>query len=96
MQRQFRLSLIASGFAFAATMLPAASASAGQPWSCMCDGKVKRTIASTYACESDLHKGSGRRVSSGFKLFVPRCTAPQFRSWNRRACAKIGCTLVPK
>jgi hypothetical protein len=74
----------------------ATTAQAGQPWSCLCDGTIKRTIASTYACESDLHKGSGRRVSSGFKLFVPRCTAPQFRSWNRRACARIGCTLVPR
>ena len=96
MQRNPTLCLIASGVSVAATMLVMPAANAGQPWSCMCDGRLKRTIASTYACESDLHKGTGRRVHQGFKLFVPACNRTQFRNWNRRACASIGCTLVPK
>jgi hypothetical protein len=96
MQRQFRFCLIASGLAFAATILPATSAQAGQPWSCMCDGSPKRFIASTYACEVDRYKGTGRTVRQGGKLLVPRCTAPQFRAWNRRACASEGCGLVPR
>jgi hypothetical protein len=88
-------SVLISNFV-AATALSANSAHAGQPWSCICDGSPKRFIASTYACESSLYKGTGRRVHEGFKLFVPACTAPQFRAWNRRACTRIGCTLVPK
>jgi hypothetical protein len=96
MRRNFGFALIASCISITATMLSGTSAYAGQPWSCMCDGQLKRTIASTYACESDLYKGSGRRVHQGFKLFVPACTRTQFRAWNRRACAKTGCTLVPR
>jgi hypothetical protein len=72
------------------------AAHAGQPWRCLCNGEIKRSVASTYACETSLYRGTGRRVSEGFKLFVPACTRPQFRTWNRRACAKIGCTLVPQ
>jgi hypothetical protein len=64
---------------------------AGQPWSCDCKGERKRFIASTYKCEADLHKG--RAVRSGGKLLVPRCTQSQFRNWNRKACAAIGCRL---
>jgi hypothetical protein len=79
-----------------APLWAATGALAGQPWSCLCDGKPKRSIASTYACEADLYKESGRRIRSGSKLAVPRCTAPQFRAWNRRACASIGCSLVPR
>jgi hypothetical protein len=69
------------------------SAHAGTPWSCQCKGQIKRTIASTYACEVDLNKGSGRPVRSGSKLLVPRCTQTQFRAWNAKACAQIGCRL---
>jgi hypothetical protein len=81
--------------AFIAALSAGSSAYAGTPWSCMCDGKVKRSIASTYICETSLYKGTGKTVRQGGKLLVPRCTAPQFRAWNRRACASIGCSLVP-
>jgi hypothetical protein len=102
MQRVFRFGLIAGGLSF--TVLtgtwpspwPSTDAHAGQPWSCLCNGQIKRTIASTYACETSLYRGSGRRVHEGFKLFVPACTRTQFRAWNRRACARSGCTLVPR
>jgi hypothetical protein len=86
--------LIRSFCIFAAVSAGATAAHAGQPWSCLCDGRPTRNIASTYACEVSLHKATGRRVRSGSKLLVPRCTAPQFRAWNRRACARGGCTLL--
>lgn len=70
-------------------------AEAGQPWSCICQGKARRFIASTYKCEHDLWKGKGVRVSSGFRLFVPRCTRAQFRVWQAKACRKAGC-LPPR
>jgi hypothetical protein len=94
MPLNFKSVLISSFVATAA--LFTTSAHAGQPWSCICDGQPKRFIASTYACEFDRYKDSGRRVRQGSKLLVPRCTAPQFRAWNRRACASEGCTLVPR
>jgi hypothetical protein len=94
MRRIGRRVLIACSIA--ATMLAGPGAKAGQPWSCICDGQPKRFIASTYACEFDRYKGSGRAVRQGGKLLVPRCTAPQFRAWNRRACASEACTMVPR
>lgn len=84
--------LAATGLAaVAATLLAGTPAAAGQPWHCLCDGEPKRFIASSYACEHDLHKGKGMQVSSGFRLFVPRCTRAQFRDWQASACRARGC-----
>jgi hypothetical protein len=94
MSLNFKIFLAISTVAAAAFSGPAAQA--GQPWSCICDGQPKRFIASTYACETSLYKGTGRTVRQGGKLLVPRCTVPQFRAWNRRACASAGCSLVPR
>ena len=73
------------------SMLLALSAEAGQPWSCICDGKPKRYIASTHMCEKDLHRKSKKPVAQGFKLLVPACTRAQFIAWNTRACKQEGC-----
>jgi hypothetical protein len=83
---------VVSSISVPATVLTATTAHAGQPWSCVCNGQSKRYVASTHACEAALYKGTGRRVHEGFKLFVPACTRTQFRAWNRRSCAKMGCT----
>jgi hypothetical protein len=97
MQRHFQLCLIASSICATATvLLSGTSVHAGTPRSCMCDGKLQRVIAGAFACEFDLNKDNGRRVRIGNRLLVPRCTAPQFRAWNRRACAEDGCTLPPR
>jgi hypothetical protein len=91
MQRKFLVIFIGS-ISLTATMLTTTTAHAGQPWSCMCDGQSKRYVASTHACEVSLYKGTGKHVHEGFKLFVPACTRTQFRAWNRRACARVGCS----
>ena len=104
MQHQFRLRRIDRGIAVGRitllgtllATLVATTAQAGTPYRCSCNGESKRFIASTYACEVERYKGSGRDVRSGGRLLVPRCTAPQFRAWNRRACANQSCTLVPR
>ena len=84
--------LLLTAGALAATLaLGGGEAQAGQPWNCICQGKARRFIASTYKCEHDLHKGKGVRVSSGFRLFVPRCTRAQFRVWQAKACRQAGC-----
>ena len=73
------------------SMLVASSAQAGQPWSCVCDGKTKRYIASTHMCEKELHKRSKKPVAQGFKLLVPACTRAQFISWNTKLCKRQHC-----
>jgi hypothetical protein len=99
MFRHFQRSLIQlclNASTIATALLSGTAAQAGQPWNCICNGQPKRFIASTYACEFDRYKGTGRVVRQGSKLLVPRCTAPQFRAWNRRACASEGCSMVPR
>jgi hypothetical protein len=93
MHRNFRLSLIASSIIIITASMLTGTADAGTPWSCICDGKLRRVIAGTFACEFDLNKDNGRRVRIGNRLLVPHCTSTQFRAWNRRACAEDGCTL---
>jgi hypothetical protein len=83
--------LLATGAIGAAVMLLAPSAEAGQPWSCVCNGKTKRYIASTHMCEKDLHKQSKKPVASGFKLLVPACTRAQFIAWNTKLCQQQRC-----
>lgn len=83
--------LIALGALGAVSGLAGNEAEGGQPWNCICQGKPRRFIASTYKCEHDLYKGKGVRVSSGFRLFVPPCTRAQFRAWQARACRLFGC-----
>ena len=80
--------LAATGLAL---LVFAPAAEAGQPWSCICDGKPKRYIASTHMCEKDLYKKSKKPVAQGFKLLVPACTRAQFIAWNTRACKQEGC-----
>lgn len=65
-------------------------AEAGQPWSCTCNGKTKRFIASTKACEKAQPKNSSiKRMSK----MIP-CTRSEFVAWNQKACAQKSCTLV--
>ena len=70
--------------------IAAPSAEAGQPWSCTCQGKTKRFIASTKACERAQPKN---RNIKGMGKLIP-CTRAEFTAWNRNACAQEGCTLV--
>jgi hypothetical protein len=62
----------------------APGASAAQPWTCICDGKPKRHLASTRHCEK--------------KMILPKgqwCTTAQFRKVYGPACRKEGCSLPP-
>ncbi len=70
--------------------IAAPSAEAGQPWSCTCNGKTQRFIASTKACERAQPKNRKIRL---MRNYIP-CTSAEFTAWNRNACAKEGCTLV--
>ncbi len=83
--------LLAGGAAGLVALAFAPAAEAGQPWSCLCQGKPKRYIASTHMCEKDLHKTSKKPVAQGFKLLVPACTRAQFMAWNTRACKLQHC-----
>ena len=72
----------------------ASSASAGQPWSCTCNGKTKRFIASTNACEMDMYyKTHNEKESTGKIKFKP-CTSSQWKAWNRKACLSEGCVPI--
>jgi hypothetical protein len=59
-------------------------AAAGTPWSCVCNGKPKRFIASTRICEHQLAAANGKKVRA--------CTTEQFKAWNRKACKQEGCS----
>jgi hypothetical protein len=83
--------LLAAGACGAALLVLVPVAEAGQPWSCICNGKSKRYTASTHMCEKDLHKKSKKPVADGFKLLVPECTRAQFIAWNTRLCKQQHC-----
>ncbi|MEQ1650152.1 MAG: hypothetical protein ABL898_16345 [Hyphomicrobiaceae bacterium] len=79
-----------SGAALAAGVLmghgavTAPGASAAQPWTCICDGKPKRHLASTRHCEHKMSLPKGQW-----------CTTAQFRKVYGPACRKEGCSLPP-
>jgi hypothetical protein len=76
-----------------AITLATPAAEAGQPWSCSCNGKPKRFIASTNACEWSQPKNqSARKLPNRRSKMIP-CTRAEFVTWNRKACVKAGCTL---
>lgn len=90
--QKFRIISTAVALAFPAGSINT-SAEAGQPWSCSCNGKPKRFIASTNACEWSQQKNRHlMNRPGGRKLLVP-CTPSEFTAWNRRACAQDGCSL---
>ena len=83
------IGLGASALAFSLGVV-APAAEAGQPWSCTCNGKTKRFIASTKACEKAQPKNANiKRMSK----MIP-CTRSEFVAWNQKACAQKSCTLV--
>ncbi len=51
---------------------------AGTPYTCLCDGKKQRSIASTYFC--------GHRK--------PACTRKEFNAFRAKACAADGCNVA--
>jgi hypothetical protein len=84
-----KIVLGAGAVAFLASLAPS-PAEAGQPWSCTCNGKTKRFIASTKACEKAQPKNSNIKRMS--KMIA--CTRTEFVAWNQNACAQKSCTLV--
>ena len=58
--------------------LPAPTAHAGTPYTCVCEGKKKRSIGSTYFC--------GHRK--------PACTTKEYNAFRKDACAAKGCTVA--
>ena len=83
---RFALSLLMGAVALLAHT---GSADAGQPWSCMCNGTMKRFIASTRACEWQQPKNKSVRLMRQ----LTRCTRAEFIDWNAKACRSEGCTL---
>jgi hypothetical protein len=69
----------------------APSAEAGQPWSCVCQGKPKRFIASTKACEWRLPRNKPLVNKPGALRLLSACTSNEFEAWNRKACKQEGC-----
>lgn len=69
-------------------------AAAGTPWSCQCNGKPKRFIGATHACEHTLYAGTKKYIAGGPKWYLPYCTSAQWKTWNRNACKSEGCTLL--
>lgn len=61
----------------AASALPE-PASAGTPYTCLCEGKKKRSIGSTYFC--------GHRK--------PSCTRKDYNAFREKACAAQGCSVA--
>ncbi len=61
----------------AANVNLAPPAHAGTPYTCSCDGKLKRFIGGTYFC--------GRRT--------PACTSREYRAFRRNACAANACRV---
>jgi hypothetical protein len=66
---------------------------AGTPWSCVCDGKKKRFIGATKACELDAYFRAHKTLE-GYSRRGPSCTRAQFVAWNTRACREEGCKPV--
>ena len=50
---------------------------AGTPYTCLCEGKKKRFIGTTYFC--------GHRK--------PKCTSKEYRSFREQGCAESKCTV---
>ena len=85
--------LSALGVASVALLVLGVPAEAGQPWSCVCNGKPKRFIGSTNICGKDLYRSTHTVILEGVKLKIPRCSRAQFVAWNARACREEGCKL---
>jgi hypothetical protein len=81
--------------AFLGTTLTPPPAVAGSYWNCRCKGVAKRFVYGTYACEADRERAlkSGKRVSSGFKLYVPRCDRAQSIAYRAKVCAQNQCRV---
>jgi hypothetical protein len=77
------------------TTLAPPPALAGSYWNCRCKGVAKRFVYGTYACEADRERErkSGKRVSSGFKLYVPRCNRAQSIAYRAKVCAQNQCRV---
>jgi hypothetical protein len=82
--------LLAAGAVGLAGLVFASVAEAGTPWSCVCDGKTKRFIGATRACELDMYQRTHKSLD-GYKLRGPRCTRADFIAWNSQACREEGC-----
>ena len=98
MQKRLAVSIarIFGGAALMAAMaIDMAPAEAATPWSCTCNGKVKRFLASTRACEINLYFKRGGKDIDG-KVKLPSCSRRQFVAWNSNACRHEGCKLPPR
>jgi hypothetical protein len=86
---------VAVATAFIGSTLTSPSAEAGSYWNCRCKGVAKRFVYGTYACEADRERElkSGKRVSSGFKLYVPRCDRAQSVAFRAKVCAQNQCRV---
>lgn len=82
--------LLAAGAVGLALVAMVPAADAGTPWSCMCEGKKKRFIGATRACEIDMYQRTHKTLD-GYKFRGPSCTRAQFIAWNARACRQEGC-----
>lgn len=84
---------LAMATTFVGTTLAAPPADAASYWTCRCNGVAKRFVYGTYACEADRERKSGKRVSSGFKLYVPRCDRAQWTTYRAKVCAQNQCRV---
>jgi hypothetical protein len=83
-------SLLAASVSVFVSFSIAPAVEAGTPWSCVCDGKKKRFIGATNACEIQLYQRVHKTLD-GYKSRGPRCTYDQWRDWNTRACKQEHC-----
>jgi hypothetical protein len=86
---------LAVALAVLGATLPPTPAEAASYWTCRCKGTTKRFVYGTYACEADRERerNTGKRVSSGFKLYVPRCDRAQWTSYRAKVCAQNQCRV---
>lgn len=92
---RLKTTFLAVMIAAAGTALTAPRVEAGSYWKCRCKGVAKRFVYGTYACEADRERTlkSGKRVSSGFKLYVPRCNRAQSIAYRAKVCAQNQCRV---